>query len=29
MENQVLWHYRTARDGEYDAALAELEAQKP
>jgi transketolase len=29
MENQVLWHYRTARNGEYDAALAELEAQKP
>ena len=29
MENQVLWHYRTARGEEYDAALAELEAQKP
>lgn len=29
MENTVLWHYRTARDEEYDAALAELEAQKP
>ena len=29
MENQVLWHYRTARGEEYDAALKELEAQKP
>ena len=29
MENDVLWHYRTARGQEYDAALAELEAQKP
>ncbi|MEA5016250.1 MAG: transketolase [Candidatus Limiplasma sp.] len=29
MENDVLWHYRTARGAEYDAALAELEAQKP
>jgi transketolase len=29
MENDVLWHYRTARGGEYDAALAELEAHKP
>ena len=26
MENTVLWHYRTPRDAEYDAALAELEA---
>ena len=26
MENTVLWHYRTARGAEYDAALAELEA---
>ena len=26
MENTVLWHYRTARDQEYQAALAELEA---
>ena len=25
MENKVLWHYRTARDGEFDAALKELE----
>ena len=24
MENSVLWHYRTARGDEYDAALAEL-----
>lgn len=24
MENQVLWHYRTARGSEYDAAKAEL-----
>lgn len=29
MENSVLWHYRTARGEEYDAALRELEAQKP
>lgn len=29
MENTVLWHYRTARGDEYDAALKELEAQKP
>jgi transketolase len=27
MENTVLWHYRVARDAEFDAALAELEAQ--
>lgn len=26
MENSVLWHYRTARDAEFDAALKELEA---
>lgn len=26
MENSVLWHYRTARGAEFDAALAELEA---
>jgi transketolase len=25
MENSVLWHYRTARGGEFDAALLELE----
>ena len=29
MENKVLWHYRIARGEEYDAALKELEAQKP
>lgn len=29
MENTVLWHYRTARGEEYDAALSELEANKP
>ena len=29
MENDVLWHYRTARGEEYDAAVKELEAQKP
>ena len=29
MENDVLWHYRTARGEEYDAALKELEAHKP
>jgi transketolase len=27
MENAVLWHYRTARDGEFNAALAELEGR--
>jgi transketolase len=27
MENTILWHYRTARGDEYDAALAELEAR--
>lgn len=26
MEHSVLWHYRTARGAEFDAALAELEA---
>lgn len=29
MENNVLWHYRTARGEEYDNAVKELEAQKP
>ncbi len=29
MENDVLWHYRTARGDEFDAALKELEAQNP
>jgi transketolase len=27
MENTVLWHYRIPRGAEFDAALAELEAQ--
>jgi transketolase len=27
MENQVLWHYRTARGDEYEAAKAELETR--
>jgi len=25
MENQVLWHYRSPQDEEYDAAINELE----
>ena len=29
MENDVLWHYRTARGEEFDAAMQELEANKP
>jgi len=29
MENDVLWHYRTARGEEYEKAVKELEAQKP
>ena len=29
MENQVLWHYRTPQGEEYEAALRELEAQRP
>ena len=29
MENNILWHYRTPQGGEYEAALKELEAQKP
>lgn len=29
MENTVLWHYRTARGEEYDAAVKELEAARP
>lgn len=29
MENDVLWHYRTARGEEFDAAMEELEANKP
>lgn len=27
MENSVLWHYRCARDSEYDLALSELESR--
>lgn len=29
MENNILWHYRTPQGEEYQAALAELEAQRP
>lgn len=29
MENSVLWHYRTARDQEYEAARKELEDSQP
>ena len=29
MENDILWHYRIPQGDEYDAAVAELEAQKP
>ena len=29
MENNILWHYRTPQGGEYEAALKELEAQRP
>lgn len=29
MENDVLWHYRTARGDEFNAAVKELEAQQP
>ena len=29
MENNILWHYRTPQGEEYDAALTELEAQRP
>ena len=29
MENQILWHYRIPRGEEYEAALKELEAQRP
>lgn len=29
MENDILWHYRTPQGEEYDAALRELEAQRP
>jgi transketolase len=29
MENNILWHYRTPQGGEYEAAVKELEEQKP
>ena len=29
MENEILWHYRTPQGEEYEAALKELEAQRP
>ena len=29
MENDILWHYRTPQGEEYDAAVKELEAQRP
>jgi transketolase len=29
MENNILWHYRTPQGEEYEAALRELEADKP
>ena len=29
MENNILWHYRTPQGAEYEAALRELEAQRP
>lgn len=29
MENSVLWHYRSAQGSEYEAAVAELESQRP
>jgi len=29
MENDILWHYRTPQGEEYEAAVRELEAQKP
>ena len=29
MENDILWHYRTPQGEEYEAALWELEAQRP
>ncbi|MBQ9252829.1 MAG: transketolase [Clostridia bacterium] len=29
MENNILWHYRTPQGEEYEAALQELEAQRP
>jgi transketolase len=29
MENAVLWHYRSARGAEFDAAIAELDERRP
>ena len=29
MENNILWHYRSPQGEEYEAALKELEAQRP
>ena len=29
MENNILWHDRTPQGEEYEAALKELEAQRP
>jgi transketolase len=29
MENNILWHYRTPQGEEYDAAVKELEKQRP
>ena len=29
MENDILWHYRTPQGEEYEAALKELEEQRP
>jgi transketolase len=29
MENNILWHYRTPQDKEYEAAVKELEKQRP
>ncbi|SMC97998.1 transketolase [Sporomusa malonica] len=29
MENNILWHYRTPQGEEYDAAVVELEGQRP
>ena len=29
MENNILWHYRTPQGEEYEAAVRELEEQKP
>ena len=29
MENNILWHYRTPQGEEYEAAVKELEEQRP